>query len=137
MASGVGVSDECITKFQELKLSHSLRYVIFKLNDDHSEVIVEKDAAPEASYDEFTGSLPADDCRYAVYDYEFEFEGAKRNKILFVVWAPDNAKVKSKMLYASSKDNLRKKFVGIGCEVQATDMSEIDEAEVNEKVLRV
>eukprot|EP00831_Metopus_contortus_P021336 TRINITY_DN19522_c0_g1_i2.p2 TRINITY_DN19522_c0_g1~~TRINITY_DN19522_c0_g1_i2.p2 ORF type:complete len:100 (-),score=24.49 TRINITY_DN19522_c0_g1_i2:87-386(-) len=60
-----------------------------------------------------------------------------RSKIMFVVWAPDTAKVKSKMLYASSKDNLRKKFVGIGVEVQATDLSEIDYKEVEDKVKRV
>lgn len=36
------------------------------------------------------------DCRYAVFDFEYEAEGVTRNKILFVVWyvailgAPDH-----------------------------------------------
>jgi hypothetical protein len=38
--------------------------------------------------------------------------------------APDTSKIKQKMLYASSKDALRKKLVGIGSEIQGTDFSE-------------
>lgn len=50
--------------------------------------------------------------------------------------APDAAKVKPKMMYTSSKDGLRKKLVGIGSEIQATDRAEIDHASVTEKVNR-
>eukprot|EP00032_Breviata_anathema_P000196 JZ548444.1.p1 GENE.JZ548444.1~~JZ548444.1.p1 ORF type:complete len:138 (+),score=78.21 JZ548444.1:20-433(+) len=137
MSSGVQVADECVLKFQELKLNHSLRYVIFKMNDKMTEVVVEKTGEKTANYDAFVADLPNDDCRYAVYDFEYEAEGVTRNKILFVVWAPENSKIKSKMLYASTKDNLRKKFVGVGVEIQATDLAEISHQEVKDKVLRV
>jgi cofilin len=53
-----------------------------------------------------------------------------------VLWSPDTAKIKSKMLYTSSLADLRKKLVGIGTEVQATDSSEIDYEEVLNKVTR-
>jgi len=121
----------------ELKLGHSLRYALFKLNADQSEVVVDSFAPPSATYDEFVKQLPANDCRYAVYDFEYDADGGVRNKILFVVWAPDSAKIKAKMLYASSKDAVRKKLVGIGCEVQATDLSEIDKQVVLERVQKV
>ncbi len=49
---------------------------------------------------------------------------------------PDGAKVKAKMIYTSSKDSVRKKLVGIGTEVQATDKAEISHDAVLEKVLR-
>lgn len=48
--------------------------------------------------------------------------------------APDTAKIKPKMLYASSKDALRKKLVGIATEIQATDLSEVAYEVVLEKV---
>lgn len=38
---------------------------------------------------------------------------------------PDTAKVRQKMLYASSKDALRRQLVGIAVEVQGTDASEV------------
>lgn len=39
--------------------------------------------------------------------------------------SPDDAKIKQKMLYASSKDALRKALVGISTEIQGTDFSEV------------
>jgi len=137
MSSGVAVSEEVLTKYSELKLGHSLRYALFKLNADQSAVVVDSTAPPSASYEDFVKALPANDCRYAVFDFAYEAEGGQRNKILFVVWAPDSAKIKSKMLYASSKDAVRKKLVGVGVEIQATDLSEIDRQSVMEKVQRV
>jgi len=40
------------------------------------------------------------------------------------------------MLFASSKDALRKKLVGIGAEIQATDFSEIAKDTVHERVAK-
>jgi cofilin len=137
MSSGVAVNDDVLNKYQELKLGHSLRYAIFKINDNASEIVVDSVAPPTATYDQFVKALPANDARYAVFDFEYTFEGAQRNKILFVVWAPDTAKIKQKMLYASSKDSVKKKLVGLGAEIQATDLSEIDKEAVLERVLRV
>lgn len=39
--------------------------------------------------------------------------------------SPDEAKIKNKMLYASSKDALRRALVGIAVEIQGTDFSEV------------
>jgi cofilin len=135
MSSGVAVDDEVIETFNSLKLKHTLRWATFKLNGDSTKIVLDKTAPPNSTYDEFVKALPADDARYAIYDFEFSKEGeGTRNKILFVVWAPDKSKIKNKMLIASSKDGIRKKLVGIGTEIQATDYSEIDQKEVLEKV---
>ena len=136
-ASGVAVTDDVVEAYQALKLGHTFRYVIFKLNDELTEVVVEKKAGPDASYNDFCAELPANDCRYAIFDFAYDHKGeGTRNKILFVVWAPDSAKIKAKMLYASTKDAVRKKLVGIGVEIQATDVDEIDHSTVLERVLR-
>jgi len=130
------VSDEVVTKYQELKLGHQHRYLLFKLTDDLKEVTFEK-ASNDQAYADFVAALPTNDCRYAVYDFAFKAEdGGDRNKILFVLWCPDTAKIKSKMIYTSTKDSIRKKLVGIGSEIQATDKSEISHDAVLEKCLR-
>jgi len=136
MASGVKVSDDCVEKYNQLKLSKDIRYVIFRITDANDEIIVDQTGPKGADYNSFLDKLPKDDTRYAVYDFEYELEGGLRNKILFVVWAPDTAKLKRKMLIASSKDAFRKKLVGIGAEIQATDRSEVDHSAVLEKVSR-
>ena len=45
----------------------------------------------------------------------------------------DNASIKPKMLYASSKDALKKTLTGINEEYQATDRGDLDEAEIKKK----
>ncbi|PWN48911.1 hypothetical protein IE53DRAFT_406867 [Violaceomyces palustris] len=135
-SSGVKVSQECLEKFQELKLGKKTKYIIYTLSPDNTEIVVEKTSA-SADYDAFIAELPPTDCRYAIYDFEYEKEGeGKRNKICFITWSPDDSKIKQKMLFASSKDALRKALVGISSEIQGTDFSEVAYETVLEKVSR-
>ena len=137
MSSGITAEEECVEKFNELKLGHKYRYIVYTITDDYTKIVTLKTAEPSATYDDFLGELPEKECRYAVYDYEYEDDGRKQNKIIFVVWAPDVAKVKPKMLVASSKDSFKRVLVGLGAEIQATELSEIVEEAVKEKVTRV
>ncbi len=50
---------------------------------------------------------------------------------------PDVAKVKPKMIYASSKDELKKRLVGVATEVQASDAGDVEINAVVERVNRV
>merc|ERR1711862_37889 len=76
--------------------------------------------------DDFCAELPDNECRYGIFDLEYSKDAdGVRQKIIFVVWAPDTAKIKDKMLTASSKDALKKQLIGISTEIQATDRSEI------------
>ncbi|KAI0662161.1 recombinant Actophorin [Cubamyces menziesii] len=137
MASGVGVNPECLQAYQELKLGKKTKYIIFTLSKDNTEIIVEKKSPPTSTYDDFLADLPEGECRWAVYDFDFEKEdGGKRSKITFYSWSPDDSKVKQKMLFASSKDALRRSLVGIAAEIQGTDFSEVAHESVLDKVSR-
>ena len=136
MSSGIAVSDDCISKFNELKLQHSFRYLLYKVSDDKTSLTLESTGPKTATYDDFLKVLPKQDCRFAVFDFEFTAEGGQRSKICFIQWSPDVANVKSKMLYSASKDALKKKLVGIQTEIQATDESEISYQAVLDKASR-
>ncbi|KAF3921472.1 Cofilin [Orbilia brochopaga] len=138
--SGVAVASECIEKFDELKLGKKLKYVIYKLNDTKTQVTVEKDDRGsegdyEKVYEEFIANLPETDCRWAIYDFEYELSSGegKRNKICFISWSPDDAGIRSKMVYSSSKDALRRSLSGVAVEIQASDFSEVSYETVLEK----
>ncbi|KAI0051316.1 hypothetical protein FA95DRAFT_1534785 [Auriscalpium vulgare] len=136
MSSGVAVNPECLDTFQELKLGKKLKYIIYAVSNDNTEIVVVK-TSESASYDEFLADLPAADCRWAVYDFQFEKDGGgKRNKICFYSWAPDDAKIKAKMLFASSSDALRRALVGIAAEFQGSEHSEVSYESVLDKVSR-
>ena len=77
--------DECKLKFVELKAKRNYRFIIFKIEDE--EVVVEKLGSPDEAYEDFTESLPANECRYAVYDFDFiTDENCQKSKIFFIAW---------------------------------------------------
>jgi cofilin len=126
MSSGVSVEDECIATYQDLKMKHAYRYIIYKMSEDSTRIVVAECGKSEKTYDEFTKQLPENDCRYAVFDLEYTTQGMTKQKICLFVWAPDTAPVRQKMLYASSKDALKKKLVGFAKEIQCTDHEELE-----------
>jgi len=134
-ASGVGVNDNCLTTYQKLKLGKKLKFIIYSLNSTNTEIVVDKES-DSLDYDDFVAALPEDQCRYAIYDFQFEVEGGQRNKLTFFTWSPDNAKIKNKMIYASSKDSLRRALIGIAADIQGTDFDEIAYETVLDKVSR-
>jgi len=134
--SGVGLSKDCVPTFDELKLGKGkIKYIIYKLSDDKSTIEV-AETGDSADYETFISKLPENDCRYAVYDFEYELQSGegKRSKICFYTWSPDNAAVRAKMIYSSSKDGLRRALNGIAAEIQGTDFSEVAYETVLEKV---
>jgi len=135
--SGINIDPACITVYQDLKLKKAATYIIYKMSEDYKSVIVESQQKG-GSYDEFIAKLPKEECRYAVYDFEFEKPGeGTRNKICFIAWAPDEAPIKKKMVYASTKVAMVKALVGIQAEIQAMEKDEVKYESVIEKVLRV
>lgn len=107
------------------------------MNDAKTEIVV-KETSTDPSYDAFLEKLPENDCLYAIYDFEYEINGneGKRSKIVFFTWSPDTAPVRSKMVYASSKDALRRALNGVSTDVQGTDFSEVSYDSVLERVSR-
>ncbi|EYU36258.1 hypothetical protein ABFS83_14G250700 [Erythranthe nasuta] len=125
-ASGMAVHDDCKLKFMELKTKRTHRFIVFKIEEKQKQVLVEKLGEPVQTYEDFTANLPADECRYAVYDFDFVTdENVPKSRIFFIAWSPDTAKVRSKMIYASSKDRFKRELDGIQIELQATDPTEM------------
>lgn len=73
----VSCGPDCIPKYEELKLKKSHRYIIFKLSGDMKSIEVEK-WSHDPDWESFVGDLPETDCRYAVYDFQFESSEGKR-----------------------------------------------------------
>ncbi|XP_031100451.1 actin-depolymerizing factor 2-like [Ipomoea triloba] len=125
-ASGMAVHDDCKLKFLELKTKRAYRFIVFKIEEKQKQVIVEKLGEPALNYEDFTACMPANECRYAIYDFDFlTEESVPKSRIFFIAWSPDTSKVRSKMIYASSKDRFKRELDGIQVELQATDPTEM------------
>lgn len=85
----MGIAEDCKEIFRELQRKKSHRYLIFKIDDKQKQVVVEKTGNVTESYDDFMASLPENDCRYAIYDFDFDFvteENCQKSKIFFIAW---------------------------------------------------
>uniref|UniRef100_A0A0D9VSJ7 ADF-H domain-containing protein n=1 Tax=Leersia perrieri TaxID=77586 RepID=A0A0D9VSJ7_9ORYZ len=126
-ASGMAVDDDCKIRFLQLKAKRTYRFIVFKIEEKLKQAVVEKLGEPNLTYEDFAASLPANECRYCIYDFDFiTSENCQKSKIFFIAWSPDTAKIRSKMLYASSKDRFKRELDGIQVELQATDPTEMD-----------
>ena len=76
------MSDECITKFNEMKLGKSIKYIIYKLSDDYKQIVVEE-ASSDGDWEVFReklvnakskgmGGKEVRGPRYAVYDFNYD-----------------------------------------------------------------
>ena len=77
-ASGVQASSECIEAFSDLKLSHKYKYIVYSLGEGNKEIVISHKEAQSAGktnkeyFDDLVSKFPADDCRYSVFDFEYE-----------------------------------------------------------------
>jgi len=134
--SGVAVTDDCLTVFNKVKMRTSdLQWATFRVEETEGSVLTAATGAVDGAYEDFVAALPEDDCRYAVYDYRYvNSEECEFRKLVFIVWNPDSARLKSKMLYASTKDFFKGRLSGIAVEIQATDYDEVSEEELRENI---
>jgi hypothetical protein len=134
--TGISIDDSCIQAWEEIKIKHLYRYIIFDFSKDLTKIVVSKTAPKEATYDDFLDDLPPKDVRYAVYDYDFKADdGTDRNKLVFVVWGPDAAPARRKMILTGTKAGLKSALAGISVELQANDDADIQESEMQAKCL--
>nr|XP_033810958.1 cofilin-2-like isoform X2 [Geotrypetes seraphini] len=143
MASGVTVSDNVLSVFNEMKVRKTCtpeeakkrkKYAIFCLSDDQKSIIVDEKCELLVGdigeivtdpYKHFVNMLPKNACRYALYDASYETKESKKEDLVFILWVPEEAPIKYKMIYASSKDCLRKRFSGIKCEMQINNLDDL------------
>eukprot|EP01124_Arcella_intermedia_P020260 TRINITY_DN27759_c0_g1_i1.p2 TRINITY_DN27759_c0_g1~~TRINITY_DN27759_c0_g1_i1.p2 ORF type:complete len:142 (-),score=9.17 TRINITY_DN27759_c0_g1_i1:95-520(-) len=124
--TGVAVDPALVSLFNDFKLRNTLKFFTLKLNDANTEVVLDQQGDPSTTYADFLKVLPANDCRYAFCNVEYNTESdGQRQKIVFFLWAPDTARVKAKMLYAGTKDTVKKSFQGINVECQGTELAEV------------
>jgi len=144
--SGASVHNDCVTKFNELKLNKKIKFIIYKLSDDYKEIVVDE-ASDDGDWEVFREKLISATSknkmgkvgkgpRYAVYDFNYDLASGEgsRSKITFIAWSPDDAGIQPKMVYASSKDALKRALNGIATEFQANDEDDIEYQSVLAKV---
>ncbi|XP_036595293.1 cofilin-1-like [Trichosurus vulpecula] len=138
MASGMTVSDAVSKVFNHMKVRQSStskevkkhkKSVVFCLSEDKNIMLEEGKeilvGTVDDSYITFVKMLPDKDCCSALYDITYKTKQKKEEDLVFNFWAPECAPLKSKMIYVSSKDAIKKKLTGLKHELQANCYEEV------------
>ena len=84
---GMDVKEECQRWFMEMKWKKVHRFVVLKIDERSRAVLVDKVGGPGEGYEELVAALPGDDCRYAVFDFDFvTVDNCQKSKIFFIAW---------------------------------------------------
>lgn len=141
MASGVKVSEEVKLTYEEIKKNKKYKYFTMVIKD--GKIVIEKYGAKDSTYSDFLEDIMScgpTDCRYGLFDYKYKHscEGASetiKEKLIVLTWCPDTAKIKNKMLYASSQQPLKNIFTAVSF-IQATDEAEASADEIEPSIRR-
>ena len=64
MSGGIVVDDDCIQEFTALRMKRSHRYLIMKVSEDKTRVVLEHLGERTTTFEEFKEKMPKDSCRY-------------------------------------------------------------------------
>eukprot|EP00298_Acanthocystis_sp_HF-20_P010940 c19137_g1_i1.p1 GENE.c19137_g1_i1~~c19137_g1_i1.p1 ORF type:complete len:162 (+),score=49.57 c19137_g1_i1:56-487(+) len=134
MASGVKVTDEVVSRFNEMKLRGKEAAIFLKIENGSvvvSSTITKDDPrvagkSPEEYHAALVAELPKNQCAFVLWDFVFvDNNGANQQKLCFTKWVPDAGKVQDKMVYASSTEGIKGKLPGFAKEVQGNDFDDV------------
>eukprot|EP00299_Pterocystis_sp_00344_P003465 c14223_g1_i1.p1 GENE.c14223_g1_i1~~c14223_g1_i1.p1 ORF type:complete len:166 (+),score=41.23 c14223_g1_i1:54-500(+) len=138
MSTGVTVGDDVIAKFNGMKLRKQEAAIYLYISEkgdkgEKEEIKVDQvvtqaevdQSSPEVYHNYLKSLLSNKEPRFVLWDFVYEDEGMRYNKLCLVRWVPEEAAVKKKMLYAGSKAAVTNALVGFAKEVQATSIDEI------------
>ncbi|XP_032821001.1 cofilin-2-like [Petromyzon marinus] len=152
MASGIKVHDDCLKVFNEMKVRKSSsaddvkkrkKIAFFKISECGKFIVVDEEKqvlvgdigdTVDDPFNTFVKLLPEKDCCYALYDISYETCESRKEELMFIFWAPENANIKKKMVYASSTNNLRAAFTGVKHVWQVNGLEDISRSAIIDKL---
>lgn len=131
--SGIVVAEEAVDLFYVIRSKATYSWATWKLDQAGTSIVIDLVGPKGDTFAHFLAALPETDCRYGIFDYASP-TASGTSKLVFLNWSPDAARIKSKMMYASSKDFFKGHLDGVSVEFQASELDDITEAQVAEAV---
>lgn len=63
LSTGISLADDCISEFTALRMKRAHRYLILKVNDEKTQIVLDKVGARDASFAQFKEDMPKDQGR--------------------------------------------------------------------------
>ena len=144
--SGVEIDRGVIELFNSMKRRGEAKFATLRIEDkkiivvDHQADKLSTTTRDEdrLSFDDLCSHLPSNEPRYGLYDFSFRMNKEARDarKLAFIFWCPDGSGVGNKMIYAASKESLKRALVGLSLEFQVNDCGDLDYDRMADQVER-
>ena len=132
--AGIRIDQDIIDTFYELQRNKSFDFIIYKISDDRTHVELDYTHPREAkfNYQSFLDKIiQYQICVYAILDYQYQSrDGSPMSKIFMINWNPEEAPIRSKMLFASTKGQLRDALEKTQKTLDVSGQEDLDEAEI-------
>jgi cofilin len=92
MSSGVKLDSACVDVFNDFKLKHTSKFLIFGFNESQTKIILLHQepnlskAGPNSSWEKFVEQFPRNDVRYAVADVDYNTAEGSKTTMVFITW---------------------------------------------------
>jgi cofilin len=139
MRSGIKPDEEVLAEFNQLKKEFKLKTMIFEINAEDSKLQCVFKGDKNFSYKDLFDKLPADEPRYIAYDFDYstnENPPRKTNKLILILWCPQDASSKKKFLYSSSVAEIATTLGSIQKTFQVDDFAGMDYDEIRNQLLK-
>ncbi|XP_054937885.1 cofilin-1-like [Physeter macrocephalus] len=150
MVSSVAISEGVIKMFNDMKMcklstpeevKKDKKVVLFSLSEDKKNIILEEckevgdvGQTVDDPYATLVKMLPDKGCHYVLYEAIYETKESKKEDLVFIFWTPECVPLKSKMIYGSSKDAIKKKLTEIKMNYKQTCKEVKDPCTLAEKL---
>ena len=139
MRSGIIPESEVLTEFNLLKKDRKLKTMIFEITEDSKLQCVFR-GDNNFSYKDLFDKLPSEEPRYIAYDFDYPSDEKplprKCNKLILILWCPQDAPAKKKFLYSSSVAEIATTLGSIQKTFQVDDFSGMDYDEIRNQLLK-
>eukprot|EP00112_Aurelia_sp_Birch-Aquarium-sp1_P009831 Seg2132.6 transcript_id=Seg2132.6/GoldUCD/mRNA.D3Y31 product=Cofilin protein_id=Seg2132.6/GoldUCD/D3Y31 len=142
--AGCSTDPSCLVAFEGYKMRKESDFVIFRLNPQLTEVVV--DVSPPLGGSEQVWKEIGSKSPVVREDEPVEYWNMRRlmleakqprygvilvnSKLVMIYWSPDDAQSKQKMVYTSTKHGFKAKLTGIQSMLECNDMEELSYGEV-------
>lgn len=140
VSSGIKCAAEVVESFLEMRDKRKYRYILYRIRKGTrtDSVNVAKCGTRDDTFLQFLQDLPKDEPRFVLYDFSYTTEPSlqQRERILFIFWCPEKARVQDKATYAATKQSVLNEFQRINVinHIELTETEEITEDKLIFKV---
>ncbi|XP_068597170.1 uncharacterized protein [Brachionichthys hirsutus] len=143
MASGIVVDNNVKQLYKDMKLKKSVKLAAFQIFNskkiDVKTKLTEQEICEKGkdAFEEMQEQMKDDECAYFLYDCHFQdAESRAKSQLVLVIWSPDGADIRDKMIYSSCRDRI-KEACAAKCTLEANGRSDCSRRALSEQLERI